>query len=244
MPRGILCVFAITLMLCGCSEKKDPVSSKPPENALELSPREDAEAEIGAMLMLDTLVAPTWAYDRVKRDLAMIRAQFSGSYPEVNIAVKAPWSVGQLMLGFDHTTYNLIKGNSYNQWDDLNETFRMESIQFWDDYNILILVFIPRLNPTIIKCDYEGLPGLKYAAATGFTTDQPQNYIGQRDGLFHYFFRDAWGDCPNGCINNHIFYFTTTTEGDAKYIGDYLVQNPDDTAPTWFQYFIETFQKW
>ena len=54
---------------------------------------------------------------------------------------------------------------------------------------------------------------------------------------FKYFFRDAWGDCPAGCIISDIYYLTSK-QGQFEYKGSWSNQDePDPPRPVWMDTF-------
>lgn len=63
-------------------------------------------------------------------------------------------------------------------------------------------------------------------------------YILPLPNRFLYFFRDAWGDCPSGCIVSKFYYFRTVRtkfQEQAEFVGSYMPTfGHPELDPNWF----------
>lgn len=224
-------LLVVVLTLAGCGEfslMPDLKGSGEPE----LSPTQpDPEALAMALWLSHELNAPSGLYERVRSDLILIREKFRDSLPGVDLKFHEPWEPGRLILGFDQNSYQQISDGQYRAWDSLNVLFNMAQIDLsMPAFKMLKLEFEDGLNPEILADAYQQLPGVRFAV--------PNRFMGERsmllpaeatDGRLLYFFRNAWGDCPSGCLYSE-YWVMTVLHGRVVYDGYYTDQSfmPDD----------------
>jgi hypothetical protein len=75
------------------------------------------------------------------------------------------------------------------------------------------------------------LDGVRYAEPNGFVGDWSNVYPWRLDEGMSYLWRDAWGDCPAGCINSRFWYFRVTDAG-IEYVGTF--DKWVDPEPPWW----------
>ena len=76
-------------------------------------------------------------------------------------------------------------------------------------------------------------------SGAGLNETSPANAIGASSNIWSINQPDGWnlvfwqgdGDCPAGCINNHYWYVSVSSSGDAMLVGEY-VRAFDSTANT------------
>jgi hypothetical protein len=227
-----LTLIAALVAMWGCFNGS-PVGPGQKLPDLSVTPMENAEAELAALWLSGEIVAPVTMYTQIDHDLEVIRNQWLDSIPEVKIQFYPYWVPSRLSLGFDPLTYELVETGQYHAWDSLNEFYRVDTMSFLSDYNYVALTFKGRLNPMVLVDQYAGLPGLEYAHTDSPIGDWPVLLIYKAPSQLKYFFRNAWGDCPSGCIWSHYFYLVV--EGDsAIFRGSYLPRHQDEDYPPWF----------
>jgi len=232
--------FAAT-MLClilSCSKStrneadKQDVTSSP----VEVTPRENEEAELIALCLSGQLVAPDDLYERVLADLTSIRGIFGDSLPSITQITFWPhWVPGCLLMGFDDSIVVKIRQGEYHAWDELNEQYGIESI---DTSMIFVMGFVRlnftgRLHPRRLQELYAVLPGIWSVSPNGIIGDGSNVYARETTSGMTYLFRNGWGDCPSGCIENEFWYFSC--EGPQSEFVGYWPAYEGVPPPDWWE---------
>ena len=229
----ILLLFAISfcLVVFSCDDRS-PVSSI---LDLNTTPMENEEAELAAMWLSGELVAPVKLYEQIRDELFLIRSTWQDSVTETGIVFVPFLRASYLSMGFSSATYDSILAGTYHAWDSLNSYYRMEDMSFIEMLTHVSMIFEGRLNPILLAEAYSGLPGSRYIQAGGFVGDMPLLWIYNARGKLKYFFRNAWGDCPAGCIYSTFNYFEVVDDS-AIHRGSWYPEYPPDydNAPVWF----------
>jgi len=227
-----LIVFVI--LVFGCDEKAfNPATSKGPD--FSLTPMENEEAELAALHLSGEIMAPIGLYQRIRSDLAIIRENWSDHNEHVNIKFDPFWEVSVIGVDLTSTTYYEIESGNYHNWDSISVHTALDSIHYFGCANFCIakLVFKGRLNPILLVDEYSGLPGFNIISTYSKPMDRSNLYLQKNGNVIKYFFRYAYGECPAGCLNSEIYYFTVES-GEPVYRGSlYLPVLPDSTIPVW-----------
>lgn len=224
-------LLIVVITLAGCGEfslMPDLEGSGEPS----LTPTQpDAEALAIALWLSHELKAPTDLYERVRSDLLLIRDEFRDSIPAVDLKFHVPWEPGRLILGFDQDYYQTISDGHYDAWDSLNALYNMVRIDLsMPAFNMLKLKFDDELNPEILAAAYQQLPGVRFVVPNRYMGEQPMLLpAASVDGRLLYFFRNAWGDCPSGCLYSE-YWVLTVIDGRVVYDGYFTDKTmmPDD----------------
>jgi len=229
---SLLIITVIVILLFSTCDDRSPTKSK---LDLSVTPMENEEAGLAAMWLSGELIAPVRFYKKIRDDLSLIRSTWQDSIPEVQIIYIPLMEPGKIALGFDNATYNSIKDSTYHDWDSLNSYYQLEGMGFFDFSEVVYLKFKGRLNPDILVDIYAGLPGGEYVHPNGRIGDYPLLLIYNARGKLKYFFRDAWGDCPAGCIYSTLNYFEIVNDS-AIHRGSWYPDYPPnyDNAPVWY----------
>jgi hypothetical protein len=237
-PSQIITLAVVLLHLfnsCSKSTKNETKDPDPISSLIEGTPKENEEAELIALCLSGELVAPDDLYEQVLTDLATIRTKFSDSLEAIGqIQFRTPWAAGHLMIGFKDTTVVSIRNGEYHAWDQLNELYGVETIDTSIIYimGIVTLHFKGRLHPYRLQEAYAGLAGAWAISVSGTIGDGANVYARQGEHGMTYLFRNGWGDCPAGCINNEYWYFVFS-ESNLYYHGHFVVRQ--DTVPDWWE---------
>ncbi len=200
---GILCVLAVANCDTG-----DPVGSptnQPPD--LSITPMENEEAEVAAMVLSRQLIAPKWLYDRIRTDLQLIRSRYLDSIPQLDIRFVCDFEPSCIVVQIDSGVLFDTSSGGGRIIDSLNHVYRLDTL-FRVYGNFYQLKFLGRLNSTRLVDIYARIPGEYCVSTSGFVGDLPKLVIWPDGETFKYFFRDAWGDCLSGCMYSKVFYFT------------------------------------
>jgi hypothetical protein len=95
------------------------------------------------------------------------------------------------------------------------------------------LKFAGRLNPSLLAQYYGLLDGIVSIDITPIPGDFSNVFPWFVDGKLAFLFRQAWGDCPAGCMYSRFWYFKTEDTA-FKFIGEFTASY-DSIAPQWWQ---------
>ena len=159
------------------------------------TPREDADAEIIALVASGEFVAPQDLYDRVVQDLGAIRAE----HPDLDdIHAMSPWP-GSMPVAFDEEGTALLQAGTYDGWDCPNERYELDaSASPVLEDTAFIELGGKRLNVELLAKEYLELPNIHYTEAFG-VLDGSYICLQIEGGTHHYLFARGGGDCPSGC---------------------------------------------
>ncbi|MCP4706451.1 MAG: hypothetical protein GY865_17775 [candidate division Zixibacteria bacterium] len=237
-----LLLLLIVLLSIACGNRNpatnDPGNSTPIEeiDPLDLTPRENAEAEEGALYISSEIVASQDLYEKVLDGFTRLREKFSDSISHVNIPFRLAFSPHGFSMGMSDSAVIAIRAGEYKVWDSLNSFYNCISLDtvsnLWGPFYVYIK-YEGRLNTFIIAEMYEKLPGVIWASAGGSVGDWSCTYPWVDNmGNLTFLVRYAWGDCPSGCALSHYYYFKMQ-EGDIEYIGDWETTH-SPTPPYWW----------
>jgi len=171
----------------------------------------DDNLEQLALRLSPGLYADPTIYARLVRDIAAIRAlnptlKTVGYRPDRDIRV--------LRVTFEPTYFWRARLHVYSDWDCPNR-FLGAQIAMHPDFNYAELTFKGLYNPQVIENAYRHLPGVIATEFAGLLGDGPNIYVTRTEATWHYIFDLAGGDCPAGCTEHELHYFTMTP--DAPY---------------------------
>jgi hypothetical protein len=168
--------------------------------------REDAEAERLAMPLTQELRVPDYEYERVHRDLGLIRE----AYPDLSGVVDTPGIAGSALW------VRLVSPEDRDGFDEMNAFFVVTSDhEFGFSPGLHGLHFCDNLNTPILALVYEQLDEVEYAHTSGaLCLDDgcccQQIDVTRFDNLFRYAFYYLSGLSPQGGV----CYQTRTLETD------------------------------
>ncbi len=195
---------------------------------------EQAEADRMALLLGGQLRAPNGLASRIAADLRAVRSEYGEAIPPIRgIHYTEPWS-HSVLLGLTDTAYALYEKGSYHEWDSLNRQFGGSVRRVGSEGKLLAVAFNKDLHPRLVEEAYFKLPGVHWVGPNSLYGDNPQVYPRQNGDEMTYLFRDAWGDCPAGCIYSHYWYFVCDSRHVPMLVGDYEWTAGDSERPAWW----------
>jgi len=213
-------LLLLALIIFSCKRSTSPII-KPPDNPDEWeTPRANREAEEAALWLSDSLIAPEYLYNKILYLLAAIREKYGEEIPQVQITFTPPWVTSQLLLVLTEEAIQQIRAGEYHNLDYLNSALRLTSMDttLLRAGPIVLLIFEGRLHPKRLAELYEPVPSVIYAGPNQRGGDRSNVYPWIIGGGLSYLFREAWGDCPSGCIYSCYWYFEVTSSG-IEYVG-------------------------
>ena len=187
---------------------------------LASTPRADHDLELLVLCMSQQFIAPQEDYDRVVADVTAIRAMDG----RVSHITPRLWTDGKTLSihADDAATFEAMQDGSYEPWQCLHEAYEFQSIE--PDYGCCgLLVSLEGIYDTRqLEDEYRAMTGI--VSAMRWNT----NYFEDTDGptirgaiegdTYHYIFRDAWDDCPAGCLQGTEYYYRTEEPGEATLV--------------------------
>lgn len=194
------------------------------------TPREDPELEHLALVMGGGLTADPQVYRRVVEDVGTIR----GDHPELaNLRFVGSWAPDELILSVEPATFEAIKEGSFDAWDCLNDWYGMEQVRFAPASKRWVLLDFDGVFdiPTLAQ-DYAALADIVAADPNGIAADSSELCGGIDGTTYQYVVRVAGGDCPAGCTEEDLTYFTSEP-GEAPVLQETWSNQGDEPRPVW-----------
>ncbi len=232
--RTSLIIGVLLVVIAACSNHPFSPNSK----TLLDPPKGNVDADVMALCLSGELTAPDDLYDQLDRDLQFLRSTYGGTVPKINqISFRPPWVVSCLLIAFTDASAVLVSQGTYHAWDQLNERYHLKNIdaQSIATSKMAVLNFDGRLHPRRLAELYKGLPGVLYAEPNGVIGDGPNIYPRKTELGISYLLRDAWGDCPAGCMHAELWYFSRRLVlTPPALIGQWLSVPGAGPVPLWF----------
>jgi hypothetical protein len=170
----------------------------------------DENLERLALRLSSGLYADKTIYDRLVRDVAMIRERD----PELkHVGYRMVHNVRVLLVSFQPLTFWLARAHLYGDWNCLNR-FLGADVVFHPESDYAELIFAGLYNPYIVSKAYRALPGVTLTEFESMLGDSSNLFVTREaTGVWHYIFNIAGGDCPSGCTTADMHYFAITPDG-------------------------------
>ena len=225
-------LVVVLLTSCGRQGSTGPSHDRDTTQYVE-TPTDDFEAETAAYFLSGTRLAPKYLFDKIHAELGLIRSQHD-SVPGVSVRYGPYAKHSYLLLLFDSVVTNSILSGEYHSWDSLNTLYNLDTFNIRSGY--VSMEFEGVQNPVVLFDIYKNLPDLWHISTSGRIGDWPVLVMRKEGETVKYFFREAWGDCPAGCIFSRFSYFTVN-DSQAMFHGSYQLGSCNDTLspppPEW-----------
>lgn len=180
----------------------------------------DAEAHQIALEMSLGLLASEADYNRVLRDLGLIRAAYPALADQFH---SIAWAPNQLIVAVDRT----VPHDDYecrNGWYGVID----EQLLFASGNNDWYVITLPgKINAEALAVDYEHLAEVAFAEPNGLFGGQnywiPSRLI---TGNWRWDIDDGWHDCFDGCDCHHTYIIETDAAGNVILIDEQLFGQP------------------
>jgi hypothetical protein len=186
-----------------------------------------------ALWLSEDLRAPSHLYNTIVVQLSAIRREFDERIPQVGIGFRPPWVPGMILLKVTDEAKELLRRGEYRDLDSLNSALELAEMDtsLLGAINVIDLTFEDHLHPERLSEMYERIPTVVRAAPNGYIGDSSNAYPWGQGSHITYLFREAWGDCPSGCIVSRYWYFECSG-GDFSYVGYWGGSTPE---PEWWE---------
>ena len=154
--------------------------------------------------------------DALARELDRVLARVRERDPALaTIRAHRRRSPGTLLLGVEADLFDAIDrfpvrgGITGNRaFDVLNAKLGIRKKDVFPLLRIVALNTGERVNVDAAAKAYRAIDGVVFAEADTRLGDGSDIEAARSAGLWHLVFRRAWGDCPSGCTNAELFFFT------------------------------------
>ena len=176
-------------------------------------------------LLLDGRRQRTLGHE-IKQALSLIRR----SHPAMaSITARDAHGTATLLLGLEGALRDAVVGawdgesasapprTGHAAFDALNATLGLRAVQPFPALDSVVLHLDERANIAAAIRAYRAIGGVAYAEPDAALGDGPDIEAAKVQGRWHFVFRRAWGDCPSGCIDEELSFFTVG-EGKAELI--------------------------
>lgn len=157
-PAMGIIITAALLTLIHCAKPNQP---EEPSYFVK-TPMPDELAELSALYLSGEILAPQELYDRVHRDLEVIRAEYGNGY----IVIQENDFCDQISAScftayLDSLHFNSIEVGEYTAWDSLNMLYQFDDGSFYayPPGKSVYMEFQGRKNPKVLIASYLQLPG-------------------------------------------------------------------------------------
>ncbi len=96
------------------------------------------------------------------------------------------------------------------EFDDLSAGLGVQTTEFWPALDTIVLHFAELADPRAAMEAYLAIAGVADAELDRLLTDGSDIALSTRDGFWNVVMRNAWGDCPAGCMHDERHFFTVT----------------------------------
>jgi len=230
-PAGIALLLAVAVAACTTSDEPSPIGGDG-YKSIDRG-RGDSESELAALWLSGERVAPSDLYQTIKSDLSDIRTAYLDSISEVDTEFRPPWVPSQIIVGFTEEGVRKLRTGEFPEFDELNDLFHLTELdtKLTSTTPRAVLTFAGNQHPQRLSDPYGELDDIVYAEPNGYMGDWSNVYPWRLADGMSYLWRDAWGDCPAGCINSRFWYFRVTELG-IEYVGTF--QYHVDPEPPWW----------
>ena len=228
VATAIACAVVVFAVLhpttaSGLAETETPVqgptSCPPPAGE-----RSDAAILADRIVRRDSsqLLIDLTARDELERELADALLLVRAAYPDMaGIHAREQYRPAMLILGLEPPLLRRVQGmfkqpgevatlqTGAPELDALNARLGLRGARPMGSLGV-IYCFGPELSVVTAAAAYSRLNGVRYAEPDTHLGDGPDLEAARNNGDWYLVFRNAWGDCPAGCINEQFFFFLIT----------------------------------
>ena len=160
----------------------------------------------------------------IKQALSLVRRTYPGM---AEITVREGHRPGTLILGLEGALRDAVVGTwnderasappptGHAAFDSLNARLGLRAVRTYPYLNSVSLFVDERVNIAPAMLAYFLIDGVAYAEPDVALGDGPDIEAVKAEGRWHFVFRKAWGDCPSGCIDEELWFFTVA-DGEAE----------------------------
>ena len=152
--------------------------------------------------------------------LARVLAAVRAVWPEMEeVTSRSPWEPGTLVVALEPALFAAVSNalpargeraalcTGHAGLDRLNAALGLRAVQPFDFMSAVLLHFDPQRDVEHAAFAYAGLEGENFAEPNFALGDGSDIEAAWVDGMWYLVFRQAWGDCPSGCLYSELHFF-------------------------------------
>ena len=219
-------------MLAGCGLSRVPDASAGLDAPLvvRVEPREvvtPAEAVVLAHRILQresaALLLDAGHRDALAREIEAVLARIRDADPSAAAVMVRPSHVhGRLILDLDPDLLETLSGlldsatgpialrTGQAEFDALNARLGLSTVTLYPPFGIAVFHIDEHVNIGAAIEAYPALAGVARAEPDVHLGDGPDIDASKIGGSWHVVVRKAWGDCPSGCLQQQLSFFSVT----------------------------------
>ena len=172
--------------------------------------------ESGSSLLLDGKLQRALGHE-IKRALSLVRRSWP---PMAEISARQEHRRAALLLGLEASLRDAVLGawgeerasvpgrTGHAGFDALNARLGLRAVRVFPSLGSIHLTLDERVNVDAALRAYRAIEGVAYAEPDARLGDGPDIEAARVQGTWHFVFRNAWGDCPAGCIESELSFVT------------------------------------
>ena len=159
--------------------------------------------------------------NRLIDEIRQVLEQLRTAYPAMaEISARRSHAPGTLLLGLDSDLWMAVTELEDNEneltttptgnvkFDALNAKLGLSDLQIFHNTGVVLLKFDESINLDAAYRGYQEIPGVQFAELDIHLTDGPNMDLSKVQETWYVIARNAWGDCPSGCIHQKLHFFT------------------------------------
>ena len=200
-------------------------------------------------LMLDDL-----AFQELGREIDLVLTQIRNRHPRMAVISAHQWHrPSVLILELEGDLRDAVverwkNGNvvplpltGHAALDELNARTGLHRAEVLPSLSTAIMHLGNLANLRVAREAYAAVEGIRHASFDDILGDGPDIVAANPDGAWYVAMRNAWGDCPSGCIHSETFFFIVerghleqVTTRDAENIPQFRAIIPTPERTRWF----------
>ena len=174
----------------------------------------------------------------VKQALSLIRR----AYPAMTeVRVREEYRPGRIILGLEGELKDTVVGmwndenalapppTGHAAFDALNAKLGLKAAETLRHGGYAFLDVDERVDVIEAAFAYFMIDGVDYARPEWAVGGSPDVDAAKVQGIWHFVFRNAWGDCPAGCIHSELSFFIVAS-GEVQRVGRAEARSMDPFA--------------
>jgi hypothetical protein len=238
-----LSLIFVLLLAVACSDSSPNGPDKTPELS---TPLPNEEAELMAIFVSDSTLAPIPLYNQILSDVTELRARWAdslavwdddGGGPYTSVVFWPLCTPSELSLFITDSLHTAIATDQSPAWDALMDSLALDSAtftfyQYRPDTWYGHLYFHGRQSSRLLGNRLIGFPGVTSISMSGGCFDHSLFLPVFTDSTRGYCYDFRWGDCPAGCGMAKSCYFVMNGDS-ALHVGNYIWEWNDPDRPAW-----------
>ena len=202
----------------------------------------------------DDLMMDDLALQELGREIDLVLTQIRNRHPRMAEISARQWHRPSVLLLelegdlLDAVVERWTNGNvvplprtGHMAFDELNARIGLHGAEVLPSLSIAIMHVSNLANLRVARGAYAAVEGIRHASFDEILGDGPDIVAANPDGSWYVAMRDAWGDCPSGCIHSEAFFFIVerghleqVTTRDAENIPQFRAIIPTLERTRWF----------